>query len=371
MCSLEDARDVVPRDPVGRGVDVDDDQRAGGGAARLLPLRGRGAGGAARAVAGDDPDGHPEGVHRAEGVHLPARAVDAAGHGHGGVLRARRCRCGIRSRSPATTSARRARRRRRSWRSRCRTGSRTWSGRWSGAWTMDEFAPRLSFFFNAHIDFFEEIAKYRAARRIWATVLRDRYGARDERSLLMRFHTQTAGVSLTCAAAARERGADGDRGAGGGAGRHAVAAHELLRRGARVADRGRGAAGAAHAAGDRARDRGGEHDRPARRLLPRGGADERAGAAGLRVLRPHRGARRHGGRDRATTSPSARSRRPPTATSRRSSSSSGSSSASTATRSPRRTRSRSSRSIPRSSSSRSTASKHCAHAARPRPWSAP
>ncbi len=62
---------------------------------------------------------------------------------------------------------------------------------------VDSFAPRLSFFFNAHIDFFEEIAKYRAARRIWARELRDTYGARDERSLLMRFHTQTAGVSLT------------------------------------------------------------------------------------------------------------------------------------------------------------------------------
>src|SRR4051812_40350988 len=62
---------------------------------------------------------------------------------------------------------------------------------------VDEFAPRLSFFFNAHIDFFEEIAKYRAARRIWATRMRDRYGAKDPRSLLMRFHTQTAGVSLT------------------------------------------------------------------------------------------------------------------------------------------------------------------------------
>jgi methylmalonyl-CoA mutase, N-terminal domain len=62
---------------------------------------------------------------------------------------------------------------------------------------VDEFAPRLSFFFNAHVDFFEEIAKYRAARRIWARELRDTYGARDERSLLMRFHTQTAGVSLT------------------------------------------------------------------------------------------------------------------------------------------------------------------------------
>ena len=62
---------------------------------------------------------------------------------------------------------------------------------------VDSFAPRLSFFFNAHLDFFEEIAKYRAARRIWAREMRDRYGARDERSLLMRFHTQTAGVSLT------------------------------------------------------------------------------------------------------------------------------------------------------------------------------
>jgi methylmalonyl-CoA mutase N-terminal domain/subunit len=62
---------------------------------------------------------------------------------------------------------------------------------------VDEFAPRLSFFFNAHIDFFEEIAKYRAARRIWARHLRERYGARDERSLKLRFHTQTAGCSLT------------------------------------------------------------------------------------------------------------------------------------------------------------------------------
>jgi methylmalonyl-CoA mutase N-terminal domain/subunit len=62
---------------------------------------------------------------------------------------------------------------------------------------VDDFAPRLSFFFNAHIDFFEEIAKYRAARRIWARELRERYGARDPRSWLMRFHTQTAGVSLT------------------------------------------------------------------------------------------------------------------------------------------------------------------------------
>jgi methylmalonyl-CoA mutase N-terminal domain/subunit len=62
---------------------------------------------------------------------------------------------------------------------------------------VDDFAPRLSFFFNAQIDFFEEIAKYRAARRIWARELKETYGAKNPKSWLMRFHTQTAGVSLT------------------------------------------------------------------------------------------------------------------------------------------------------------------------------
>ena len=62
---------------------------------------------------------------------------------------------------------------------------------------VDDFAPRLSFFFNSHLDFFEEVGKFRAARRIWARWMRDRYGATDERSLKLRFHTQTAGVSLT------------------------------------------------------------------------------------------------------------------------------------------------------------------------------
>ncbi|MFI5071245.1 MAG: methylmalonyl-CoA mutase [Terriglobales bacterium] len=61
---------------------------------------------------------------------------------------------------------------------------------------VDEFGPRLSFFFNAHNDFFEEIAKYRAARKIWYRVMKDRFGAKSERSTLLRFHTQTAGVSL-------------------------------------------------------------------------------------------------------------------------------------------------------------------------------
>ena len=62
---------------------------------------------------------------------------------------------------------------------------------------VDEFAPRLSFFFNSHNDFFEEIAKFRAARRIWAKTMRERFGAKDPRSWMCRFHTQTAGCSLT------------------------------------------------------------------------------------------------------------------------------------------------------------------------------
>ena len=62
---------------------------------------------------------------------------------------------------------------------------------------VDEFVPRISFFFNAHNDFFEEIAKYRAARRIWARMMRERFNAQNERTLQLRFHTQTAGVSLT------------------------------------------------------------------------------------------------------------------------------------------------------------------------------
>jgi len=62
---------------------------------------------------------------------------------------------------------------------------------------VDSFAPRISFFFNSHLDFFEEIAKYRAARRIWARRLKEKYGAKNERSMMLRFHTQTAGCSLT------------------------------------------------------------------------------------------------------------------------------------------------------------------------------
>ena len=120
---------------------------------------------------------------------------------------------------------------------------------------VDDFAPRLSFFFNAHIDFFEEIAKYRAARRIWARELRETFGAREPEVVADALpHADRRRVADRPAAAEQHR-AHGDRGARRRARRHPVAAHELLRRGARAAERGRRADRAAHAAGDRARDR--------------------------------------------------------------------------------------------------------------------
>ena len=131
--------------------------------------------------------------------------------------------------------------------------------------TVDEFAPRLSFFFNAHIDFFEEIAKYRAARRIWARWMRDRYGATDERSMHAALpHPDRRGVAHRPAARGQHR-PDRHRGAGRRARRHAEPAHQLDGRGAGPAHRQGGAHRAAHPAGHRLRDRRGQRGRSARR----------------------------------------------------------------------------------------------------------
>lgn len=81
--------------------------------------------------------------------------------------------------------------------SRCLMDSVMWITQWNGGIDVDDFAPRLSFFFNSHLDFFEEVAKFRAARRIWARHMKERYKASKERSWKLRFHTQTAGCSLT------------------------------------------------------------------------------------------------------------------------------------------------------------------------------
>ena len=106
-------------------------------------------------------------------------------------------RGGTRSASAGTTWRRRGRRPRRSLRLRSRTLSPTFRPRWTLGWTWTAFAPRLSFFFVAQSHLFEEVAKFRAARRMWAKIMRERFGAENPRSWTCRFHTQTAGVTLT------------------------------------------------------------------------------------------------------------------------------------------------------------------------------
>ena len=183
---------------------------------------------------------------------------------------------------------------------------------------VDDFAPRLSFFFNAHIDFFEEIAKYRAARRIWARELRERYGAKSPRSWLMRFHAQTAGVSLT----AQQPEVNIVRTAvealaavlGGCQSLHTNSFDEALA----LPDRARGQDRAPHAAGARARDRRRLDHRSARRLLLPRGPDQPARGRGVRLLRADPQARRRHRRRSRRTSSSARSPRRPSASRARS-----------------------------------------------------
>ena len=120
---------------------------------------------------------------------------------------------------------------------------------------VDDFAPRLSFFFACHMNFFEEVAKFRAARRLWAKIMRERFGARDPKSWALAVPHADGRRDPDGAAAAEQHRADGARGVGRGAGRHAVAPHERLRRGAGAAHRAQRQDRAAHPAGDRLRDR--------------------------------------------------------------------------------------------------------------------
>ena len=145
----------------------------------------------------DHPERHPQGVHRPRDLHLPAEAVAAADHRHLRVLPRARCRSGTRSPSPATTWPRPAPRPRRRSRSRWPTPRSTSGPRIAAGLDVDDFAPRLSFFFVARTTLLEEVAKFRAARRIWARLMRDEFGAKNPKSMMLRFHTQTAGVQLT------------------------------------------------------------------------------------------------------------------------------------------------------------------------------
>ena len=150
---------------------------------------------------------------------------------------------------------------------------------------IDRFAPGLSFFFDSHLDFFEEIAKFRAARRIWARWVRDVYGAKTEKAQWMRFHTQTAGRLPDRAAALQQRRAHRGRGARRGARGHQLAAHQRPRRDPGAAERAGRRDRVAHAAGDHGGDRRRQRRRPAGRLVVRRGAHRQDRGRGQRDLR--------------------------------------------------------------------------------------
>ena len=177
------------------------------------------------------------------------------------------------SASAATTSARPARPPCRNWPSRWPTASTTSIPAWPAAWTSTPSPPRLSFFFNAHNDIFEEIAKYRAARVLWAEALRNKYGATQGNVVEAALPRPDGRLLAAGQAAGGEPDPRGLPGAGRGAGRLPVAAHQQHGRDAGPAVRARRHAGPAHAAGAGLRDRRHQHGRSARRQLLRRDAD--------------------------------------------------------------------------------------------------
>ena len=144
---------------------------------------------------------------------------------------------------------------------------------------LDEFAPRLSFFFACHMNFFEEVAKFRAARRMWARIMRERFGAKDPRSAMLRFHTQTGGATLTAQQPENNivRTALEALAAvlGGTQSLHTNSFDEALALPTEQRRHDR----PAHPAGPGVRERSGRHGRPVGRLVLRGGADERGRGA--------------------------------------------------------------------------------------------
>ena len=247
--------DPVRRHPARRRHHLDDDLRPGGSGVLHVPRRRRAAGRRPRRPQRHAADRHLQGVHRAEGVAVRAGAAPAPHRRPHGVLRREHPRLQAALGLRATTSARPARRPRRSWPSRWPTGSATSSWACSRGMDVDVFAPGLSFFFDAHVDFFEEIAKFRAARRIWARWLRDVYGAQTDKAQWLRFHTQTAGVSLTAQQPYNNVGPHGGRGARRGPRRDQLPAHQRARRDAGAAHRAGGRDRPAHPAGAHGRDR--------------------------------------------------------------------------------------------------------------------
>ena len=167
----------------------------------------------------------------------------------------------------------------------------------------DAFGARLSFFFNAHNDFFQEVAKFRAARTLWAQIMRDRFGATTTKAQALRFHAQTGGSTLTAQQPENNIVRVAVQALSAVCGGAQSTPHEQLRRGARAAERARGDDRAAHPADPDARGRHDRHGRSARRLLLHRGAHRGSRAACDRADRARRRARRRGCRDRGRLRP--------------------------------------------------------------------
>ena len=178
---------------------------------------------------------------------------------------------------------------------------------------IDDFAPRISFFFNAHNDFFEEIAKYRAARRIWAQELRETFGAQQPALVAHALSHPDRRREPHRPTAPEQRGPRRPAGPGRRVGRHAEPPHQLDGRGPGAAQRRRRHRRPAHPADHRPRERRDQHGGPAGRLLLRRGAHRRDGTPGLRLLPPPGRVRRHVGGASRRAFPSARLPRRPCA----------------------------------------------------------
>ena len=200
--------------------------------------------------AGDRPERPAEGVRGARDLHLPAEALDAADHRLFAYCGERIPNwntisiSGYHMREAGATAAQEIA-------FTLANGIAYVQAAIDAGLAVDDFAPRLSFFFACHMHFFEEVAKFRAARRLWARIMVERFGASDPRSQALRFHTQTGGATLTAQQPENNIVRTALEALSAVLRRHAVAAHELVRRGAGAADRAQREDRAADPAGDR------------------------------------------------------------------------------------------------------------------------
>ena len=259
--------DPVPRHPAGQGHDLDDDQRDGGDPAALYIAVGKQQGvpptsSAARSRTTSSRNTSPAGPTSTRRSRACASSPTSFAY-----CKRQRARSGTRSRSPATTCAKRAARPPRRSRSRSPMASPTSRPRSRPAWTSMISPAGLSFFFACHNNFLEEVAKFRAARRLWAKIMNERFEAKNPRSWMLRFHTQTGGATLTAQQPENNIVRTAVQALAAVLGGTQSLHTNSLGRGARAPDRARRPDGPAHAADPRLRERRRRRRGPARRLV--------------------------------------------------------------------------------------------------------